>query len=217
MELPQWFRSLPIGREMVERADAEVAATRDEHIAAIAKLEEERRKTVPALAKAVDTALDAYAAAERKLQEAKLKLGIAHNNQFCAMQRIDAAIARHQMELTQTADELVDEFYREIQAELNRTRKAGYDVIEGLNYVRGVPTRIATCNGAAVNARLRRLTEALQNDIPLLRFLPTTELNDAMQAIRDSLPATREVWDDPALARHIANAQTVVVDDGVHV
>ena len=105
-----------IGQEILGKEKQDTLKKRAEACEAINQLKVSAEATIPKLRKEFEKELEMVKAAEKKLEAAKMKHGLAYQKLQAESHSFDVQIGKHEVFLRETYDPVIDKFLKEMNA-----------------------------------------------------------------------------------------------------
>ena len=119
-----------IGQEIIRMEKQGTLKKRREAVQAIKELNAQAESTIPKLRKEFDKELEMVKAAEKKLEAAKMKHGIAYQKLQAESHSFDVQIGKHEQSLRESYDPVIDKFLKEINSLIIHAREAGPELLK---------------------------------------------------------------------------------------
>lgn len=188
LQIPDWFAGLPAGQAVLQEARQARASEREEKIAALQRLREERREEGARTREAVGEAREAEEAAEAALQEARKARWAVERERASVNHRIERGIRELESDLRLSAPEAIAEFRDELFEMHENTRHRGFDRTYGRPNPFSGRTLSAT-NQESINRRLEAIRAATKAAARLrLEVASEEEVEERIEELRASIP-----------------------------
>lgn len=214
--MPAWYlsRHPEEAAKITAEQEAARAAIRRETVAALAEFD----AAWPGILKDFEQKYDKAVAAQKAADAAAVESNRALAARTNASNRRERALSAGLRKLREEfPDEQIESFLAKVQAEIDAHRQRGYDRMEGRLWDgrAGHYINVAVLNKSAYTARQSALVELVNRVTDLSRsdsFYLSDDPEADMDAAWRALPKSDKVWDDPKLAKAIAEPVSVAAE-----